>query len=97
MILTTDTMSPAVLKYYSRGLLATPQASYIHTLAASQRTMPKNSGQILRMKVYDPLDSAMVPLGNTGVTPPSSDLVARYLDVAVQFYGQWIEINEQVN
>jgi len=95
MIVTTDTMSPAVLKYYSRGLLATPQASFIHTLAANQRTMPKNSGKYLRMKRYDALSTAMVPLGNTGVTPPSSNLVANYLDVEVQFYGQWLEINEQ--
>lgn len=95
MIVTTDTMSPAVLKYYSRGLLATPTASFIHTLGADKRTMPRNSGKYLRMKEYEALSTAMVPLGNTGVTPPSTNLTATYKDVEVKFYGQWIEINEQ--
>ena len=95
-IVTMDNMSPAVLKYYSRGLLATPVANFIYTLAADKRTMPRNSGRIMRMKAYDGLPSATVPLSTGGETPPSANLVATYVEAEIEFYGQWIEVNEQV-
>ena len=38
--------------------------------------MPRNGGTTLRMRRYNPLNTAMVPLGNTGVTPPAQALTA---------------------
>jgi len=38
--------------------------------------MPRNGGTTLRMRRYNPLSTAMVPLGNTGVTPPAQNLTA---------------------
>jgi len=38
--------------------------------------MPRNGGRVLRMRRYNPLPTALVPLGNTGVTPPSVPLTA---------------------
>ena len=48
----------------------------IHKLPAVMKQMPRNGGTTLRMRRYNPLDTAMVPLGNTGVTPPAQTLSA---------------------
>jgi len=49
--------------------------------------MPRNGGTTLRMRRYNALDTAMVPLGNTGVTPPAQTLSAVDIDAKVSFYG----------
>lgn len=38
----------------------------------------------------------MVPLGNSGVTPPPQNLTAVDIDAQIQFYGTYVQINEQV-
>lgn len=58
--------------------------------------MPRNGGTTLRMRRYNPLDTAMVPLGNSGTTPPPQTLTAVDIDAKMSFYGTYIMINEQV-
>lgn len=60
------------------------------------KTMPAKGGRTLRMRRYNPLDTAMVPLGNTGVTPPAQQLTAVDIDAEISFYGTYIQLNEQV-
>lgn len=69
----------------------------IHKIPAERKTMPRNGGTTLRMRRYNPLPTALVPLGNTGVTPPSVQLTAVDIDATISFYGQYIQLNEQVN
>jgi N4-gp56 family major capsid protein len=59
--------------------------------------MPRNGGRFLRMRRYNPLPTALVPLGNTGVTPPPTQLTAIDIDAQISFYGQYIQLNEQVS
>jgi len=42
------------------------------------------------------LATAMVPLGNTGITPPAQTLSAVDIDAKVSFYGTYLILNEQV-
>ncbi len=58
--------------------------------------MPRNCGTTLRMKRYNPLNTAMVPLGNSGVTPPAQNLTAIDIDAQISFYGTYVILNEQV-
>lgn len=58
--------------------------------------MPRNGGTVLRMRRYNPLQTATVPLGNTGVTPPPQQLTAVNIDAEMDFYGTFIILNEQV-
>lgn len=58
--------------------------------------MPRNGGRVLRMRRYNALASALVPLGNTGVTPPPQNLTAVDIDATISFYGTYLAINEQV-
>ena len=61
-----------------------------------KKQMPRNGVRILRMRRYNPLPTSLVPLGNSGVTPPSTVLTAVDIDATIQFYGQYIQLNEQV-
>jgi len=38
----------------------------------------------------------MVPLGNSGVTPPAQNLTAVDIDAKISFYGTYVQLNEQV-
>jgi len=60
------------------------------------KQMPRNGGTTLRMRRYNPLPTATVPLGNSGILPPPVQLTAVNIDAQMDFYGQYILINEQV-
>jgi N4-gp56 family major capsid protein len=68
----------------------------IHKIPAMHKAMPRNGGRTLRMRRYNPLATAMVPLGNSGVTPPPQMLTAVDIDATISFYGTYVQINEQV-
>jgi len=53
-----------------------------------KKNMPRNGGTTLRMRRYNPLATAMVPLGNSGVTPPAQNLTAVDIDAQISFYGK---------
>jgi hypothetical protein len=38
----------------------------------------------------------MVPLGNTGITPPPQQLTALNIDAKISWYGTYVILNEQV-
>lgn len=98
MAITTTSLLPApVQQSFSYKLLSVPVPSMIHKIPAMKKTMPKNGGTTLRMRRYNPLPTSLVPLGNTGVTPPATTLSAVDIDAKIQFYGQYIAINEQVS
>lgn len=65
-------------------------------IPAMLKNMPRNGGTTLRMRRYNPLNTAMVPLGNTGVTPPAQNLTAVDIDAKLSFYGTYVILNEQV-
>ena len=95
-ITTTSVLTAAVQQSFSYKLLAVPVPNMIHKIAATKKTMPRNGGTTLRMRRYNPLDTAMVPLGNSGTTPPPQTLTAVDIDAKMSFYGTYIMINEQV-
>ena len=68
----------------------------IHKIPAMRKNMPRNGGTTLRMRRYNPLNTAMVPLGNSGVTPPAQNLTAVDIDAKISFYGTYVQLNEQV-
>ena len=68
----------------------------IHNIPAMRKNMPRNGGNTLRMRRYNPLQTAMVPLGNSGITPPPQNLTAVDIDAKISFYGTYVVLNEQV-
>lgn len=96
MATTTTTLPAPVQQSFSYKLLSVPVPNMIHKIPAVTKVMPRNGGRTLRMRRYNPLPTAMVPLGNTGVTPPETMLTAVEIDAQIEFYGQYIILNEQV-
>ena len=97
MSITTTTVLPApVQQSFSYKLLAVPVPYMIHNIPAMLKQMPRNGGTTLRMRRYNPLSTATVPLGNTGVMPPPQSLTAVNIDAQIQFYGTYVILNEQV-
>ena len=97
MPITTTTSLPApVQQSFSYKLLAVPVPNMIHKIPAMKKQMPRNGGTTLRMRRYNPLATALVPLGNTGVTPPPQQLTAVDIDARIDFYGTYVTLNEQV-
>lgn len=94
---TTTTILPApVEQSFSYKLLSVPVPYFIHNIPAMLKNMPRNGGTTLRMRRYNALDTAIVPLGNSGVTPPPQQLTAVNIDAKIDFYGTYIILNEQV-
>ena len=97
MAITTTSVLPApVQQSFSYKLLSVPVPNMIHKIPAMLKKMPRNGGNTLRMRRYNPLATAMVPLGNSGVTPPAQTLTAVDIDAKMSFYGTYVQLNEQV-
>jgi N4-gp56 family major capsid protein len=75
-ITTTSSLPSPVQQSFSFKLLSVPVPNMIHKIPAMLKQMPRNGGTTLRMRRYNPLATAMVPLGNTGITPPAQQLSA---------------------
>jgi len=89
MAITTTTVLPSpVQQSFSYKLLSVPVPNMIHKIPAMKKNMPRNGGNTLRMRRYNPLATAMVPLGNQGITPPDQALTAVDIDARIQFYGK---------
>jgi N4-gp56 family major capsid protein len=95
-ITTTSSLPAPVQQSFSYKLLSVPVPNMIHKIPAMLKNMPRNGGTTLRMRRYNPLLTAMVPLGNTGVTPPAQNLTAVDIDAKLSFYGTYVILNEQV-
>jgi N4-gp56 family major capsid protein len=95
-ITTTSTLPAPIQASFSYKLLSVPVPNFIHKIPAMKKNMPRNGGTTLRMRRYNPLNTAMVPLGNTGVTPPAQNLTALDIDAKISFYGTYVQLNEQV-
>lgn len=95
-ITTTGTLPPPVQQDFALKLLSVPTPNMIHKIPAVKDRIKRNSGNIKRYRRYNPLPVSLVPLGTSGVTPPSTNLTAQDIDAKIDWYGEWLEINEQV-
>ena len=95
-ITTTSTLPASIQQSFSLKLLSVPVPYMIHKIPADLKAMPRNGGTTLRMRRYNPLATAPVPLGNSGITPPPQNLTAVNIDAQMDFYGTYVLLNEQV-
>jgi len=97
MAITTTSLLPSpVQQSFNYKLLAVPTPQFIHKIPAMRSTMPRNGGNTMRYRRYNPLATALVPLGNSGVTPPPQTLTAVDIDAKLSQYGTYVMINSQV-
>ena len=96
MTTTTGTLPPPVQQKFSAKLLSTPQAHLIHSLCATPYEMTDRSGDTLRMRVYNRLNTAPVPLGVAMNNPPSQQLTAVDIDATIDWYSTYVILTRQV-
>jgi N4-gp56 family major capsid protein len=85
---TTQTLPAPVQVYYDRVLLAMEDPSLIHAYAAEKRNLASRSGNTIRMERYEDIGTATIPLGSSGVTPPSKSMQSVFVDAEIQWYGK---------
>lgn len=95
-ITTTTILPPPVQAMYSAKLLSVPTPNLIYNLAADKKELDARSGNTLRMRRYNALNTALVPLGPTGETPPGQTMTAVDIDAKMDYYGDYVILNEQV-
>ena len=95
-VTTTSTLPAPIQQSFSFKLLSVPVPYMIHKIPADLKAMPRNGGTTLRFRRYNPLATAPVPLGNSGITPAPQNLTALNIDAKMDFYGTYILLNEQV-
>lgn len=97
MPVTTPTSLPAPVQlHFDQTMLSVPVPNLIHNSVAMKKRMPAQAGTTIRFRRPTRLPTSPVPLGPSGVTPPSVALTATDIDAKIDFYGQWVEIQEQV-
>lgn len=97
MAITTTTVLPTpIAQAYAYKLLRSRTRSLIHGLPLEQKVLQRNNSDTLRFRRYIPLVTDTTPLGNSGATPPGQQLTAINIDAKVQWYGTFVNCNEQV-
>lgn len=87
-ITTTSILSAPVQLSFNYKLLSVPTPEMIHNIPAEKKKFPAHGGRITRFRRYNPLPTALVPLGNSGIDPAATDLTAVDIDARMDFYGQ---------
>lgn len=95
-IVTNTTMPLPVLQTCATKLLAVKTPYLIHSIPATKKYLPRNSGKTLRFIRYNALPTATVPLGDSGVDIPPVSLSNVFVDATPSWYGQYMILNEQV-
>lgn len=95
-VTTTSTLPAPVQQTFSFKLLSVPVPYMIHKIPAELKAMVRGGGTTMRFRRFNPLATAPVPLGNSGVTPAPQNMTALNIDAKMDFYGTYILLNEQV-
>lgn len=95
-ITTTNSLPAPVQQWFDNVLLSRPMPKLIHKQMAMKKELPANSGRIARYRRYTNLQTATVPLPDSGLTPPGQVLNAVDIDARLDFYGTYVTITDQV-
>jgi len=96
-ITTTATLPAPVQQRFDMKLLSRIVPDCIHNIMALKKRLPERSGSVLRMRRYNNLLTATVPLGPSGLNPPAQTLTALDIDAKVNWYGTYVLITDQVS
>lgn len=95
-ITTTSNLPAPIEQSLMEGMLAVPTPNFNYLIPANQYQMPQPGGTTARFLRPRSLIAPVVPLGNTGIEPPSQVPQRDIIDAVVSFYGTSVILNEQV-
>ena len=81
---------------FSEKMLSTPMPKLIHNLFAIPRTIDGNMGRTLRMRRYNRLLTAPVPVDPLFMNPPAQLLTGLDVDANVNWYSTYVIITREV-
>lgn len=96
MTTTTNVLPPPVAQEFSEKMLSTPMARLVHNLFAIPRTIDGNAGKTLRMRRYNRLQTAPVPVDPLFMNPPAQQLTAIDIDASINWYSTFVVITREV-
>ena len=96
MTTTTNVLPPPVAQEFAEKMLSTPMARLVHNLFAIPRTIDGNMGKTLRMRRYNRLQTAPVPVDPTFMNPPAQQLTAIDIDAVTNWYSTFVIITREV-
>lgn len=96
MTTTTLTLPPPIQQEFSEKMLSTPMARLVHNLFAIPRTIDANSGKTLRMRRYNRLQTATVPVDPLFMNPPAQQLTAIDVDATINWYSTFVILTREV-
>lgn len=98
MSITTTTDLPAPIRQsLAQGMLSVPTPNFNYIIPADKYALPLQGGTTMRFLRPQPLVPPVIPLGNTGIEPPSQVPQRDIIDATISFYGTSVILNEQVN
>jgi hypothetical protein len=82
---------------YSEKMLSTPMAKLIHNIFAIPRTIEGNVGKTLRMRRYNRLQTAPVPVDPLFMNPPAQIPTMVDIDCTVNWYATQLIVTREVD
>jgi len=92
-----NTLPPPVAQEYAEKMLSTPMQRNIHNLLAIPRYIQGSAGKTLRMRRYNRLPTAPVPVDPLFLNTPPVQLTAVDIDATVRWYTQTVIITREVD
>ena len=83
MTTTTTILPPPVAQEFSEKMLSTPMPHLVHNLFAIPRSIKGNNGKTLRMRRYNRLQTATVPVDPLFMNPPAQTMTAVDIDAKI--------------
>jgi N4-gp56 family major capsid protein len=80
---------------YDTALLLAARPELVHTQFANKRPIPKGQGNTINLRRFELLTAATTAL-TEGVTPSGSSLVVSNVAIAVQQYGDFVQLSDKV-
>lgn len=93
---TQATMPPGVEQNLLGKVLSTPEARRIHRMGAMTYPVPAHTGDILRKKRYQRMETAPVAVDPQMQNPPAQMVERDFLDVKIRWYATYTIVTEQV-
>lgn len=93
---TTLNLPPPVAQQFAEKMLSTPMQDNIHSLGATPRNLSSRSGNTLRMRKSNRLQTAPVPVNPLFMNPPPQQLSIVDIDARINWYSTYTIIVEEV-
>lgn len=88
-------LTPEMKTFYDKALIELVGPKLVHDQFGQKRPIPRNGGKSIEFRKFETLDKATKPI-TEGVTPAGNKLSVNALTVAVEQYGDYIQLTDML-